>query len=903
MMKLFYSVGILVSLLLTSLAGCSSAAKDASSNTVPMVRDVALSASEYPAHINATLTSSYRYVDTDGDSEGETVKIWLRDGQPIDGANNDNYTATAKDVGKKLKLRVTPAAATGKSPGTTVESPEITIENSPPGITGLVISGSVDGQAYAHVTLQASYSFHDLDGDGEDNSTYHWFYDGTPEPTPIGGANFQNYTIIDGDMGKAIFVQVTPKDSKSSVGATYTSSVVKVVNKAPVASNVRVNQAGDVLSITYDYTDQEGNVEAGSQFRWLRNGVAINATNFAYTLTLADAGKTITAEVTPLAEKGTSPGLPAISNPTKVATTNVELTVRAGLKQLHFSWLPVAKATRYRVLYNPDSVSGFIPLYATSDNITTTTYDWDIAVHRINWPNAKFMLEACDVTTCIPSVSISALNVMLDTIGYVKASNTGVLDQLGSSVALSADGNTLAVGAPGEDSAAAENPLDGCAPVNSFNCAKDSGAVYVYTRSGNLWFQQAYLKASNIDAYDHFGISVALSADGNTLAVGANQENSNTTGINSVPNVLAPAAGAVYVYTRIVNTWSQRAYVKASNTDTNDSFGTSIALSADGNTLAVGADQEDSGSTGVNSIPNLLAPAAGAVYVYARSGDIWLERDYVKASNTETNEHFGASIALSADGNTLAVGAWNENSAAVDSNQLDDCSAVSPVNCAAGSGAVYVYTRKGVYWTQRAYVKASNPGVNSRFGWSITLSADGNTLAVGADQEDSSSTGINSIPNLLADAAGAVYIYVNNGDAWLLQSYVKASNTETTDRFGTSVALSADGNMLAVGALAEDSAYKGIAYGVVNEATIGNGALGSGAVYVYTRTSSTWSQQAYVKASNTGFNDYFGYSITLSADGNTLAVGAQREDSISTGVNSSPNDSTPEADAGAVYLY
>ena len=149
------------------------------------------------------------------------------------------------------------------------------------------------------------------------------------------------------------------------------------------------------------------------------------------------------------------------------------------------------------------------------------------------------------------------------------------------------------------------------------NSASFAGAVYVFTRSGGTWSQQAYVKASNTDADDYFGWGVALAGDGNTLAVGARYEDGNSTGINGDPaDRTASSAGAVYVFTRSSN-WSQQAYVKANNTEIADWFGASVALSGDGNTLAVGANRESSNATGINGDPaNNLASEAGAVYVY-----------------------------------------------------------------------------------------------------------------------------------------------------------------------------------------------------------------------------------------------------------------------------------------------
>ncbi|HWO17840.1 MAG TPA: hypothetical protein VNO30_03665, partial [Kofleriaceae bacterium] len=256
------------------------------------------------------------------------------------------------------------------------------------------------------------------------------------------------------------------------------------------------------------------------------------------------------------------------------------------------------------------------------------------------------------------------------------------VDYFGYSVALSADGSTLAVGAYLEDSAAT-----GIGGNQADNSAVNAGAVYVFTRSGTTWSQQAYVKASNTGGNDYFGYKVALSADGSTLAVGAYGEASAATDIGGdQADNSAGASGAVYVFTRSSTTWSQQAYVKASNTGGGDEFGTSVALSADGATLAVGAHYEDSSATGIggNQADN-SAGASGAVYVFTRSGTTWSQQTYVKAPNTGGGDYFGTSVALSADGAPLAVGARYEDSSAtgIGGDQAN--------NSAGEAGAVYVY--------------------------------------------------------------------------------------------------------------------------------------------------------------------------------------------------------------------
>ena len=256
--------------------------------------------------------------------------------------------------------------------------------------------------------------------------------------------------------------------------------------------------------------------------------------------------------------------------------------------------------------------------------------------------------------------------------------------------------------------------------------------------------QLAYIKASDTELGDFFGQSVALSADGSTLVVGAYGEASRAMGIDG--NQLdrsVMAAGAVYVFTRSDGMWTQQAYLKASNTGIGDSFGYSVALSANGSTLAVGAIGEASNATSIGGDQiNNLAAGAGAVYVFTRSGTIWSQEAYVKGSNTRAGDNFGRQVALSADGDTLAVGALFDDSMAPD------------------AGAVYMFTRAGKNWQQHAYLRALSAGAGDAFGCSVALSGDGSTLAVGACNEDSAATGLggNELDDSTPDA-GAVYVY------------------------------------------------------------------------------------------------------------------------------------------------
>ncbi len=597
---------------------------------------------------------------------------------------------------------------------------------------------------------------------------------------------------------------------------------------------------------------------------------------------------TTPTSTTPTSTTPTTPTTPTSTTPT--AATGVSLAVSG--KSLDFSWTAGSNVDHYRISVNPDGASGFT-VDASANNIASsaTSFSLVIPVHKTNWLAAQYMVEACnaDESTCVasPNQTLALIDSVAATV-YVKASNTGASDGFGYAVSLSSDGLTLAVGANLERSAA--TGIDG---NQADNTVIGSGAVYVFTRTGSTWAQQAYIKASNTGSNDYFGSKLSLSGDGNTLAVGAYNEGSAATGIdgNQVDNT-AGSSGAVYVFTRAGSVWTQQAYVKASNTGASDGFGYAVSLSSDGNTLAVGAISEDSVATGIggNQADNTAANA-GAVYVFVRAGTTWTQQAYVKASNAGASDNFGFSVSLSSDGNTLAVGAYAEDSIAtgIDGNQAD--------NIFIDSGAVYVFSRVGAVWTQQAYVKASNTNANDRFGSSVSLSSDGNTLAVGAFFEDSAATGIDGSQADGINNAGAAYVFNRAGSTWTQQAYVKASNTGAGDQFGYAVSLSSDGNTLAVGAWIEASAATGID-GDQADNTLGN----AGAAYVFSRTGTAWTQQAYVKASNTAAGESFGFAVSISGDGNTLAVGASSEDSVATGIGGNQADNTV-SNSGAVYLY
>ncbi len=407
---------------------------------------------------------------------------------------------------------------------------------------------------------------------------------------------------------------------------------------------------------------------------------------------------------------------------------------------------------------------------------------------------------------------------------FLKASNTDPYDGFGFSLALSANGNALAVTATREDSSA--RGINGNQADNS---AEESGAVYVFTRTRGRWSQQAYVKSSNSDAGDQFGWSVTLSDDGNVMAVGAPTEQGNTRGVNGnqTDNSFANA-GAVYVFTRSGPTWSQQAYLKGAQTDAGDLFGFAVDLSSDAATLAISGFDEDGGVPGINGNEADNSKAgSGCAYIFVRDAAGWKQTTYLKESNLDhVQDAFGSALALSGDARTLVVDAPDEDGliGGINGQQY-----FGKEDQTTSNGALYVFVNNNGTWSQQAYIKSSNPHINDLFGIRLALSTNGNVLVASSMLQAGGGRGLNANQqDFSAEESGAVYVFTRTGTTWTQRAYLKSPNSDAYDEFGSGVALSGDGNTLAIAAFGEDGGSAGIG-GNMND----NSIRASGAVYVY----------------------------------------------------------------------
>jgi hypothetical protein len=434
------------------------------------------------------------------------------------------------------------------------------------------------------------------------------------------------------------------------------------------------------------------------------------------------------------------------------------------------------------------------------------------------------------------------------------ASFGGGTGNVGGGVAISEDGSTMIVGSPKEDTDA-----------NGANPIMDAGAAYIYiwNSSTSNWDLQIKLVAIGTNARvasDLFGSSVAIS--GNTVAIGAIQQDFDGGGLNSISN-----AGAVYIFKRTAGVWApEQKLVPTGSNDRviNDNFGNSVAISGD--SIVVGSSKQDYDSNGANSISD-----AGAAYVFKRSGTTWSLQQKLQSSGMNAriaSDNFGSSVSISGD--TVVVGA---------KQQSFDSSGGNPISLA---GAAYIFTRFNNIWTQQQKIVAT--GVNARMvqdNFGSTLSISGDSLIVGAYGQDYNATGEN-----LVDFAGAAYVFTRSGSVWTQQQKLVPSGLNS--RFAMSVfgySVGMVGDTAVIGAVYDSYDSSGTNY-----------LQYAGAAYVFSRQGTLWTQQQKLIATGSSARmttDYFG--IFLAVAGDKFGAAAMQDYDA--------NGNSGLGDAGAVYAF
>jgi hypothetical protein len=317
--------------------------------------------------------------------------------------------------------------------------------------------------------------------------------------------------------------------------------------------------------------------------------------------------------------------------------------------------------------------------------------------------------------------------------------------------------------------------------------------------------EEASLNTSG--AGSQFGLNVGIDESGSSIVASSHET----------------PKGAAYVFTRSGTTWSQDAKLVPNNFSSSSGdvgSGNSVCISKDGTYVVLGGIYDDT---------NVSYGGGAHVFVYA-SGS-WSEQARLDASDAGSlfMPRFGSSVAIDGDNDTIAVGAAN-------------------------STAVYVFTRSGTTWSEEQKITPTYAvGAPDMFGGSVSLSEDGNTLAVGAYQA--------TYPNV--SQGGEVYIFTRSGTTWSQEATIKPSDVAADDHFGwKSLSVSADGNTLLAASRRHDS----------------NSLSDNGAAYIFTRSGTTWTQEAKLVPSDAHGNQWFGTGGSINANGDIVIVGAERSD-------------------------
>jgi hypothetical protein len=508
--------------------------------------------------------------------------------------------------------------------------------------------------------------------------------------------------------------------------------------------------------------------------------------------------------------------------------------VSADLKQLVIDWEPAQGAVIYRILQKTTDHPReyFAPI---GERLRETRVGLPISVHQQLWETTRYIVLACNLAGCSRSAEVFPRDLMLDTIGYFKASNTGANDGYGRQMAMSADGSTLAVSAEGESSNAT-----GVNGNQANNSAPNSGAVYVYRRSGRSWAQEAYLKAPVIQAGGRFGggspyrhRTLALSVDGSRLLVGAPAST-----VSGLAN-----AGRAYLFERSsAGAWSLGLELNAPVAAANDYFGYSVDLTSDGDLIKV-----------TSLLPNHSSgQPEGRTHLWRFSGSAWTYQLAPRRAGDQC-----PSARLSADGLTL----------------VSYCFAASQ-----GTGRITTLKRQANdTWSFAPDLLVSGSGGAPK----MAITYSGSWLA--------------------ADEGSSIGMYKWDGSQWLLDVHIlpwDVSDGPGADGWGEALEFSRHGEFLAIG---DPSAR---IYGAgVSDPYIGTERDGAVVIYKHAPENiPEWFSLTTVKASNPGVNDSFGTAVAFGSLGWYLAIGAPREDSAAAGIDGNQL-SEGSTDAGAVYLY
>lgn len=846
-----------------------------------------------------TLEPSYSFNDDDGDLEETTAAgtqyRWYRvngETRTLRGSDR-NYSVQEADSGVTIELQVTPVSedgAAGEMRSATVVVPV----NTAPTVAAesIEILDNNNGQIIHGTTLTARYVFTDSEIDNEGTSTYRWYLGGDE----ILGATSRTLPVQTSYVGFPITFSVTPIAStgiqngervvslpyywlqySANTGGTISGNSTQLVRQGSSGSTVTAQpdsgngymfanwgSAGDSASRTDTATGQGQLYQANFELDSYSLSLGFDGSLGNVTTTSSspvEHGSTVIINI--VLNNGTViDSISGCTNGSLNTTTNV-YTISSFVEPCNF--MANFGLDEYTVTLNYTGAHGTVELQTPNAGGTVT--HGTNAVFTITPLAGEYSIQSGDISTnasCSGSFSGSTYTIENLTNNNCELTvNFVELHSIDSTVTA------------GEGSVTINNPrlrhneettTVNVTPAAGYSIASVAGCGISGT-TGQI--VTTTYTTGTITNNCTISVSFELDADQLTPVLSLSYETVKTF-IFRWSDVAGETEYRLFEMENLDDSYSQIATISRDSAEYELEVPLSYRVDASYYLQAcVGSECFDSNEVFVDS-------------------DINNAIGYLKPFNTREGFRFGYKLEVSGDGTTLAVVAPEENSTSSTDQTISDA-----------TGGVYVYRKDGNTWTHQTLIKPpSEVSAGEEFGYDISISDDGNVLAVSAYLEDSTLDGSGNLINGQVVGSGTVFLYRRNNGNWTLEENIKASNvgnagSDLYDQFGYSLALSGDGTKLAVG---------GYDSSCVRNDPNNNGCTRAGAVFYFAESNNSWNEEIYIKPAIINASDTFGASVALSYDGSTLIAGAPKEDSNSTGIDGNESNNTEE-DNGAAYIY
>ncbi|NMH60197.1 FG-GAP repeat protein [Alteromonas ponticola] len=507
------------------------------------------------------------------------------------------------------------------------------------------------------------------------------------------------------------------------------------------------------------------------------------------------------------------------------------------IKTFDLSWQEDQLAQTYKVWIDQDGEGNAFEYKMWGDEITENSISIEVPLY--NYIGASFKVDACNQFGCSQSQEQFVSEDLKEAIGYFKASQHDETYLFGSDVAISGDGETLVVSSWNLVTIFSKSPdsnwehqqeisYDAAGGAGKVAISSDgltlaataisNGGVDLYIRNDSGWVKQTNIQPTNSDIDKNFGSDLSFSSDGNILAIGADGGDPI---LDSRSNEFVyPGTGAVYIMSRNNSEWQQTAYLTASESSGYDNFGSSIALSHQGDVLIVGAPKENMKSEEYDDGYEITEHDyyLGRVYIFTFANDHWteefiFERDSDPLLYDAASLHLGHSVAISGDGDVIAIGEPGDYGYMFHNQE----------------GTIFILEKIADKWQATHSLTEDR---NSDLGQSLSLSKDGKTLVATNPNDDTLQSGVYKERSGKSGGAeadvGAAYVYkINSNDEWYKYATLQAKAVNKYDSFGSVVAIAEDGSVV-IGSHDESSGATGI-----NGDATDNSEEYAGAVYLY----------------------------------------------------------------------